>query len=226
MLIEHILSFPKSLYYNIKWFPLSIAIKMPIFVRYNVVIKNCNKGRVILNLDRSMIRPGIVWIGFGDIGFYDIKYNRTVIDNRGVMLFYGKAFIGEGAKISCGKAGVISFGNNFRNSGGLTLCCEERVLFQDNVLVGWNTTIMDSDYHNVINLSKEKVSPKTSPIIVGKDAWIAIESVLLKGTSLPEGAIIGAGSIVHGKFEIPNVLILGNPAKIVKYNVKRLIEKT
>ena len=167
------------------------------------------------------MKPGVVKIGFGDIGFYDKRYNRTVIDNRGQIFFLGETFIGEGAKITCGKHGVISFGNNFRNSGGLTICCEKQVCFKENVLVGWNTTIMDSDYHNLINIGTNQVYPKTLPVYIGKDTWIAIEAVILKGTHIPDGSIVGAGSVVHGRFKVSNILIAGNPAKVIKYGVKR-----
>lgn len=46
-IIECVLSIPKSLYVNFQMLPISQALKMPIIVRYNVILKSL-KGRVIL----------------------------------------------------------------------------------------------------------------------------------------------------------------------------------
>lgn len=51
------------------------------------------------------------------------------------------------------------------------------------------------------------------PVEVGDFVWIGAEVILLPGTKIGEGAIIQAGSVVHG--EIPPMAIAGgNPAKV------------
>lgn len=50
---------------------------------------------------------------------------------------------------------------------------------------------------------------------VGKNCFLGVNSVILMGTSIGDNCIIGAGSIVSGTFP-DNVVIAGNPAKIVK----------
>ena len=42
-----------------------------------------------------------------------------------------------------------------------------------------------------------------------------MNSIILKGTNIGKNCIIGAGSVVHGTFP-DNVIIAGNPAKIIK----------
>lgn len=43
-----------------------------------------------------------------------------------------------------------------------------------------------------------------------------MNSIILKGTTLGENCIVGAGSVVSGNFP-DNVVIAGNPARILKY---------
>jgi acetyltransferase-like isoleucine patch superfamily enzyme len=43
-----------------------------------------------------------------------------------------------------------------------------------------------------------------------------MNSIILKGTKIGKRCVVGAGSVVHGTFP-DDVIIAGNPAKIVKY---------
>ncbi len=53
-------------------------------------------------------------------------------------------------------------------------------------------------------------------VVIGDFVWIGAQVILLPGTRIGEGAIIQAGSVVHG--EIPPMVIAGgNPAKVFAY---------
>lgn len=53
----------------------------------------------------------------------------------------------------------------------------------------------------------------TKDVVVGDFVWIGVHVILLPGTTIGEGAIIQAGSVVHGN--IPAYAIAGgNPAKV------------
>ena len=52
------------------------------------------------------------------------------------------------------------------------------------------------------------------PISVGNNCFIGMRTILLPGTTLGDNVIVGAGSVVKGKFP-DNVVIAGNPAKIL-----------
>ena len=54
MNLKKILSLPKSLYFNLKVFPLKTAIKLPILISYDTKIINIHKGSIIIN---SSIKP-------------------------------------------------------------------------------------------------------------------------------------------------------------------------
>lgn len=51
---------------------------------------------------------------------------------------------------------------------------------------------------------------------IGSDVWIGANAVILKGITIGNGAIIGAGSVVT-KSVPPYAIAVGNPAKIIKY---------
>lgn len=52
------------------------------------------------------------------------------------------------------------------------------------------------------------------PVKINNKAWIGFNSIILKGITIGEGAIVGAGSVVT-KDVPPYTIVAGNPAKII-----------
>ncbi|MFD2203534.1 CatB-related O-acetyltransferase [Shivajiella indica] len=53
------------------------------------------------------------------------------------------------------------------------------------------------------------------PIIIGNDVWIGAHSLVLSGSKIGDGAVIGANSVVNGEIP-PYSIAVGSPAKVVK----------
>lgn len=217
--IEVFISLPKSLYLNFILFPFRIAIKLPILIKFNVALQIKKRTKVTIT---DNVKTAMICIGFNAIGTQDSS-ERTILNLGGNLYFHGCATIGQGTKISCSELTSIIFGENFQVSGGLTLICEKKISIGRNVLIGWNTTIMDCDYHETIDTNTHKKSNISKEIYIGDNVWQAMNSIVLKGSYIPKGSIIGAGAVVSGKFEEENILIAGNPARVCKHNITRLI---
>ena len=114
--------------------------------------------------------------------------------------------------------GKIVIGNNFGISGS-TIYSMLSITIGDNVLVGGNCKIIDNDFHPIAledrrqGLNGDRI--KKAPIVIGDDCFIGMNSIILKGTTLGNNVIVGAGSVVHGQFP-DNCIVAGNPAKIIK----------
>lgn len=67
--------------------------------------------------------------------------------------------------------------------------------------------------HDINDITKHA---EGKSIIIGKNCWIGMNSVLLPGVKLGDHTIVGAGSIVTKSFEEGNCIIAGNPAQIIK----------
>lgn len=97
----------------------------------------------------------------------------------------------------------------------------------DNITIGRNTDIgsgckiIDNDFHPLPYSQRypteqlDKV--KKGPIIIGEGCFLGANSIILKGTTLGRNVVVGAGSVVSGTFP-DNVIIAGNPARVVKEN--------
>ena len=111
---------------------------------------------------------------------------------------------------------VLEIGKDFGMTGG-AVCSAERIVIGDNVTVGANTTIMDTDFHpfDPIQRRSNKAYEKTAPIIIKNDVFIGMNCVILKGVSIGQGSTVGAGSIVT--HDVPsNVIVAGNPAQVIR----------
>ena len=115
--------------------------------------------------------------------------------------------------------GIIEIGKECGISGS-TIYAWKSIKIGDYTRVGANCKIIDNDFHPLELAHRHKALneefARRSPIVIGNDCFIGMNSIILKGSVLGNNVVVGAGSVVHGKFP-DNVIIAGNPAKIVKY---------
>lgn len=216
MSIEKILSIPKSFWVSMHFFTFKDAIKLPVLVRYNTKIQSL-RGTIIIN--SGGVKTAMLRIGFGEVGIYDKKYSRTILTLKGTVVLNGKVNLGHGSVLSVQKDAVVTFGNNFTNTAEGKIVCKKRITFGENVLTSWETLIMDTDWHSVMNTKTGDVFPQTEEIVIGDNVWICTKSVILKGSKIPNCCIVGANTLCSKKFSEQEVLIAGNPAKVCKNNV-------
>lgn len=111
----------------------------------------------------------------------------------------------------------LIIGDNVGISGS-TICASKSVRIGDNVLIGSGCLITDTDAHpiNWIDRREDRNELKAvSPVVIGNDVFIGARSIILKGVTIGDRAIIGAGSVVC--HDVPSDCIVGgNPAKIIK----------
>ena len=111
---------------------------------------------------------------------------------------------------------ALEIGKNFAMTGG-TLCASNRITIGNNVAVGANTTIVDTDFHP-LNAQERQVSPSqafTAPVVIQDDVFIGMNCLILKGVTIGCGSVVGAGSVVTK--DVPScVIVAGNPARVIR----------
>lgn len=176
------------------------------------------------------------FIDVGDSHFYEGF--RLNINNPLPQKKYLK--IGDNTIVDCivsfaSGSGNISIGNNTW-VGGSTLACINNIEIEDNVFISWGGYISDNDSHSInyidrvddivqqlndyknglgLLATKNWEVVNSRPIKVCSNAWIGMNCIILKGVTIGEGAIVGAGSVVT-KDVAPWTIVGGNPAKLLK----------
>lgn len=111
----------------------------------------------------------------------------------------------------------IDIGDNVGISGA-TIYARKSISIGDNTLIGGNVKIFDNDFHP-IEVDARNIDDKdaigTREVVIGKDCFIGCNALILKGTKIGDGSVVGAGSVVCGEFP-DGVIICGNPARIVR----------
>ena len=98
------------------------------------------------------------------------------------------------------------------------ITAKERVEIGNNVLIGTNCMITDTDFHPIDAEQRrinDKTAIKSAPIKIGNNVFIGARSIILKGVTIGENSVVGAGSVVTK--DVPaNEIWAGNPAKFIK----------
>jgi len=136
----------------------------------------------------------------------------------------GKVMIGDNVNVdgttravtpyTYSKEAVIRIGSNvFLN--GTRFGCGILISIGDDCIIG-DSSILDTDFHHVDPQKRHSPEPpEAKPIIVERNVWVAGATIILKGVTIGENSVVGAGSVVTA--DIPrNHLALGNPAQVIK----------
>ena len=113
---------------------------------------------------------------------------------------------------------VVRIGDNVGISGS-TLRCSESITIGNNTTIGSGCLIVDTDGHPLRAEERTKsdyfCNTVNRPIVIGDDVFIGARCIVMKGVTIGNGAIVGAGSVVT-KDVPPNTVVAGNPARVVK----------
>ena len=108
--------------------------------------------------------------------------------------------------------GRLEIGNGVFVNYGASLSAHHLVRIGDGCQLGSYACLMDNDYHSVED--REKPS-ESKPIVLGRNVWLGVRVIVLKGVTIGDNAVIGAGSVVTR--DIPaNSMAAGVPAKVIR----------
>lgn len=152
-----------------------------------------------------------------------------------IFVQIGEDSIVSGNFVFENEQGKITIGNNTFIGGG-TFVSVDKIEIGNNVLISWGCTFSDTNAHSIDSEHRVKdvadwkkgldegitgkykdwSNVKHAPIVIKDKVWIGFNCIILKGVTIGEGAVIGAGSVVT-KDVPPYAVVGGNPAKIIKY---------
>jgi acetyltransferase-like isoleucine patch superfamily enzyme len=209
-----LLGLPKSILFNLRYLPLAQAVRLPILVSHRVALLDL-RGRVTL---AGPVRPGMVLLGFGTVGAFDYRRSRSVWQVDGEVVFEGPARLGNGFKLSV--AGRVTFGAGFVLSAESQIVCQHRISFGSGCLVSWDVLIIDSDFHAIHSSQDGAAASIQAPVALGERVWIGARAIVLKGVRLADDVVVAAGAVVASSEEASNVLLAGNPARVLRTGVR------
>ncbi len=210
---------PKTLYFNFKYLPFKKAMRLPILVSHRVWLMD-TQGEVDIKEDN--LTPFMIKLGFNEVGIFDQMRERTVWNVKGKVNFKGTALIGHGSKISVDPKGTLNLGKELIITAESSIICRNEITLKDGVMISWETQIMDSDLHSIVD-GEGKIVNSDEAVEIGEKSWIGCRCLVLKGVKLKPGTIVAAGTTVSKSvnyIDKEKSLIGGNPIGILRENVE------
>lgn len=130
------------------------------------------------------------------------KHNVIGRQQRNIFWVEGELEIGNNVGISCS-----------------AIICNHKIIIGDNVIIGGNTVVYDTDFHSLdLDIRKcgaDKNFAAKAPVLIKDDVFIGAHTTILKGVTIGKGSVIGAGSVVARN--VPDGEIwAGNPAVFLR----------
>lgn len=183
-----------------------------------------DEGNVVSNYPSENCLINFVGDGNTVVINGNVKYNRIAMTlGNNVRVEIKKTIhvlesIYIGALRSTG--GGVIIGENFSCVDAQFLLNEKALITIGNdCMVSSSVKLWGSDGHSIIDLNTNSVYNQSHGITIGNHVWICDSSRILKNSVISDNSIIGNSAVVCGEFRESNVIIAGNPAKIIKRNI-------
>lgn len=179
-------------------------------IKMNAVL--CNNLNIVINGENNIIKIG--------------KYSRIkdtkiyIYGNNNIIEIGERCFINKTEFYIEDDYNKIKVGRHTSMDGPTHLATIEstEINVGEDCMFSSNVNIRTGDSHSIMNLTGERINP-SHDIIIGNHCWIGLNTILLKNTQVADNSIIGAASVVTKKFNDSNVIIAGNPAKVIKGDI-------
>lgn len=117
-----------------------------------------------------------------------------------------------------GGVGDVIIGEHCQINSGIVMYSGNGISIGSNVLIAANTTLAPTNHaysRRDIPIREQRFLPSKGGIIIEDDVWIGANSVILDGSILRKGTILGANSLI--RFEtVPYGIYAGSPAKLLR----------
>lgn len=184
-------------------------------------VKTAPRGRWLDGRLPANVRLGADTVIKGDQAFHRFQSKENP------ALAIGEHCTMDGVHFALGKQARVEIGDYCFFSNAILLC-EQELRIGKYVVMGWNATIADTDFHPLSPaariqdaiacspLGKDRPRPPIAaqPVVIEDDVWIGPNVTILKGVRIGQGAFIEPGALVTRPVP-PRARVLGNPAQVV-----------
>ena len=217
-----------TVFFNLRFLPWNQAKHLPIFFYGHPKLLAAGKGRIII--DNRIIYRGMIKINKSSETPCPTNGHTELILKGKSIIFKGKAEILCGCRILTWGNSELVFGDNFYSGNQVCICCNTKVVFEDNINIGHQSQIFDTNFHYLYQAETKEVYNNSAPIVIGHNTWISNRCSIMKGTILPPYSVLAAGSTINKDYseEAEGTLFVGVPAKPKRkgyYRIRNISEE-
>ena len=154
------------------------------------------------------------------------KEQEWVVENYGVITIGHHVRFEKDGIMYCGNRANITIGeeSSLGRRYWVNADNEGEIYIGKECLVAHDVVIRTNDGHDIFtienreNISNKRVELKQNQVIIDEHVWVGTKAVVLYGSKIGKGSIVGASSVVKKHYP-NNCIIAGVPAKVIKKNI-------
>lgn len=183
---------------------LAVAARRRILVGRGFRVRGLRR----ISTDDGWLRLGRSFYGFVPPG------QPGVMRVRGVLRVGRGVSIAPGGMWDIGPQGHAEIGEGTYFGPFTKVIVMTRLRIGAGCAVAWDCQFLDNDFHALV--PRRAGSPA---IQLGDRVWLGSGVSILRGTTIGDGCVVAAGSVVRGDFSEPNCLIGGVPARVLRRGI-------
>jgi acetyltransferase-like isoleucine patch superfamily enzyme len=214
----------KTIFFNLKFFPIAIAYKLPFHFYGRVVFDNLD-GKIILKAKR--ISTGLVKFGGSHEHIYASR-EPTRIYISGTLEIDERCVFAKATNLMVWDSAYLKIGQGFSMGSFSKLITFREINIDNDVLVSWECQIFDTDFHFLVNVKDGSVNDNCGKIHIESGVWLGSRVTVQKSVYLPVNTVVATNSVCVKDYrghKNENIVIAGSPAKVVKTGFEYLKDK-
>lgn len=138
------------------------------------------------------------------------------VDKGGRLSIGRRISMRSGSRLTVRKNGSLTIGNNFYMNTGCLISAHDSVIIGDNVEFGPGVLVYDQDHDFRAEGGLLAGKFKTAPVLIGNNVWIGANTIILRGTSIGDNCVVGAGSVIKGVFPSGSVIVQKRETEVIR----------
>ncbi len=164
------------------------------------------------DLDNAHLAASELCFDFNHTRPFNLKKRQKII--RQLFAKVGDSYYIE-PHLTCSYGFHMIIGNNFFANSNCIFMDDAKITFGDNTFIGPNCQFYTA-HHPIHWENRNRKLQKALPITVGDNVWFGGGCVILPSVTIGNNVVVGAGSVITR--DVPdNVIVVGNPAHILRY---------
>lgn len=143
---------------------------------------------------------------------------QSTISIQGTLKVKGKGVhqFASGLSLNIMPNAIVEIGNNFSCAHNARFHIYKSLVIGDDNMWSFDNVIMDTDAHSIYDENGALITHDKG-ITFGDNVWLGCRCIVLKGSKIPSGSLVAAGSTVTKALDKDNAIYNGN--KVIRENI-------